>query len=131
MANDTINKLAQSVLDETLKNVKQDKHGIDPLTIILVIGIIINLIRVVQECRKDKSKLMSQKEKTDYVTTELKFFSFNHSLITRMRIRKIIKTHLSKDQYNKYGDALLKALLSTGKTVTDEQVSALLEYKHV
>jgi hypothetical protein len=48
-----------------------------------------------------------------------------------MRLRKILKNHLTKDQYKVYGDAMLQTLLEVGKTVKEEQVSALLEYKHV
>lgn len=134
MAATIINDLANKVLELTkskLSKEDQDKYGFDPITILMMISIILTLIRVIQECRKDKSKLMTQSEKTEYLCTEIKSLSFNNTFLNRVRMRSAIKKHLSKAQYKKYGEPLLQALLETGKTVTDEQVSALLEYKHV
>ena len=57
MSYNVINDLASEVLEETKKNLREDNsenYGIDPLTIIIIIGILVNVIRVVQECRKDK-----------------------------------------------------------------------------
>lgn len=134
MSAQIINALATKVLESTkskLSKEDKDNFGFDPITILMVISIILTLIRVIQECRKDKAKLMNQSEKTDYLCTEIKSLSFNNTFLNRLRIRSVIKKHLSKSQNKKYGESLLKALLETGKTVTDEQVSALLEYKNV
>lgn len=131
-----VNELAESVLISTLKqSTVEDRkkwqidYGIDPLTIILIISVTLTLIRVIQECRKNKSSLMSATERNNYLTSEVRALSFGGSFLTRRKIKKILKEKLTKDQYNKYGDALLKSLLNVGKTATDEQVSALVEYK--
>lgn len=133
MPAEIIENLAKNILDKVDEQIKpEDKYGIDPITIIMLIGLALTLIRIVQECRKDKVKLFgSRSEKTDYITTEVKSLCFNRSLITRMRLRKIVKNHLTREQYKVYGDALIKSVLETGKNLTQEQAEALLEYKNV
>jgi len=127
-----IEELAKEIYDKTLSKVKEkDRYGIDPITIIMIIAIMVNVIRVIQECNKNKTTKLSTGEKTEFFSTDVKFRSFNHSFLTRMRLRKILKNQLTKDQYKVYGDAMLQTLLEVGKTVKEEQVSALLEYKHV
>lgn len=127
---DIIQSLAKEVYEKT--NSKIDKsalYGIDPLTIILIIGIIVNVIRVIQECNKDKSKGLPKGEQATLLSTDIKYRAFNSGWFTKLRLKKIINKHLNKEQKSKYSDALLTTLLEVGKTVKEEQVSALLEYK--
>ena len=127
-----IEELAQKIYKDSLAKVKEtDRYGIEPFTIIMIIAILVNVIRVIQECNKDKTKTLAGSERSDMLSTDVKFRAFNNSFLTRMRLRKIIKNHITKEQNKVYGDALLKALLENGKTVREEQVSALLEYKNV
>lgn len=128
-----VEDLAREVLNETEENLIETKnyklYGIDPITIIICISILVNIIRVIQECKKKESLNMTQAEKTDYLTTEVKFQSMNHGWYTRRRVRNIMRKHLTKEQDKKYGEAMLKALFAVGKKTTDEQVCSLLEYK--
>lgn len=127
-----IENLAKSISDKVNEQIKEkDRFGIDPITIIMIIAIIVNVIRVIQECNKDKTSTLSTGEKAELLSTDVKFRSFNHSFFTRLKLRRILKNQLTKDQYKIYGDTLVKVLLETGKTVKEEQVSALLEYKNV
>jgi len=133
MSAEIIENLAKKILDKTNDQVKEEnKYGIDPITIIMLIGLALTLIRIIQECRKDKMKgFGSQSEKADYITTEAKFLCFNHSWLTRRRIKKAIQNNLTKQQYKVYGEPLLKSVLEVGKTLTEEETKALLEYKNV
>jgi len=124
--------LAQEIHDKTLSKVKEtDRYGIDPLTIIILIGIAVNVIRVIQECNKNKTKKLKFGEKVDLLSTDIKFRSNNHSFFTRLKIRSIIKKHLNKSQYKVYKEPLLETLLEIGKKVKEEQVLALLEHENV
>ena len=134
MSYNVINDLASEVLEETKKNLREDKsenYGIDPLTIILIIGILVNVIRVVQECRKDKDKNKTKQIQYAYMTTEVRSQATNCGWFAKRRIRKIIKEKLTPEQYKKYGEALLQALLVIGIKATDEQVCSLMEYQNV
>jgi len=126
-----VNNLATLVLNETLRKVEPNKdkiYSIDPLTIIIIIGIIVNVIRVIQECNKDKTNSLPKAQTAELLSTDVRFRSLNHSWFSRRRIKKIIQKHLTKEQSKVYSDALLGSLLEIGRTVKDEQVSALLEY---
>jgi hypothetical protein len=127
-----INTLATEVIEETFKDENVAKqYYIDPLTIILVISILLTLIRIIQECRKKRTKLFSMTEKYSYFHSEIHSLCFNNTLFTRMRIKSAIKEHLSTEQYNRYGKALLNAIVKVGCKISQEQTTALLEYKHV
>ena len=43
-----LSNLAQKII--TKANIKNENHGFYPITIIIVIGVILSLIRVIQEC---------------------------------------------------------------------------------
>lgn len=128
-----VNNLATEILNKTTKDIdkENDKYGfIDPITIIICISIIVNVIRVIQECKK-KSQLMPVRERKEYLTAEIKSLSFNDSFFTRLKARRVIKQKLTKEQYKKYGESMLAAIIDTGKYIKDDQVEALLEYENV
>jgi|DEB0MinimDraft_10_1074344.scaffolds.fasta_scaffold320553_1 hypothetical protein len=105
------------------------QHGIDPITIIMIVGIIINVIKVIQECRKNNTKTFSSQETLDYITTDIKFRSLNHSWFTRWKLRKEIKKQLKKEQYDIYGKFLLKAILEEGSSINQKAVQEAIEGK--
>lgn len=126
-----INKLASEILEETLKDKKFEQYSIDPLTIILMISILLTLIRIIQECRKKRTKLFNTSEKNAYYHSEINSLCFNNTFFTRMKINSAIKEHLNKQQYQEYGKSLSQAIIKIGCKVSQEQTTALLEYKHV
>jgi hypothetical protein len=105
------------------------QHGIDPITIIMIVGIIINVIKVIQECRKNNTRTFSSQETLDYITTDIKFRSLNHSWFTRWKLRKEIKKQLKKEQYDIYGKFLLKAILEEGSSINQKAVQEAIEGK--
>jgi len=128
----TINDLASEVLEETKRNLREDdskEYGIDPLTIIIIIGILVNVVRVIQECRKEDTSRLSLGDTAQLLTTDIRSKSNKLGFFQKRRLKNIIKQYLTQKEYNKYGDALFNALLVVGKKSKDEQVSALLEYK--
>lgn len=129
---ETLNILAKDIQKKILSEVKEkDIYGIDPITIILIIGVIVNIIRVIQECNKKEINKMESSEKVDLLSTEVKFRSAHNSFLTRWRLKSIIKSHLDKKQYRVYGEPMLKALLEAGKSITTKQVIAIMEYDNV
>lgn len=134
MPSEEINSLAKKILSRTEELTKKedtDKYGfIDPITIIMIIAIIVNIIRVIQECKKKETHRLSRSERAAMFSSEIKLRSLSHSWLTRMRIRGIIKKHLSKEQNAVYAGPLMKALFESGSDITEEQVSALLTYKN-
>ena len=52
-------------------------------------------------------------------------------MVTKMRIKKILRREVSPEQYNKYSLALLNALLDTGENLNTEEISCLVEAANV
>lgn len=130
--NETLNLLAKNIQKKMLSEIKEkDTYGIDPITIILIISVIVNIIRVIQECNKKEISKMESSEKVDLLSTDVKFRSTHSSFLTRWRLRSIIKSHLDKKQYRVYGEPMIKALLEAGKNITTKQIIAIMEHDNV
>jgi hypothetical protein len=48
-----------------------------------------------------------------------------------MRIKKILRREMKKEDYEKYSLAILGALLNTGEILTDDEIITLVEAAHV
>lgn len=133
MADDSVKRLAAKLLAEVNKNTPEipiSKYGfIDPITIIICISILVNVIRVIQECNKNKTSALSYGDSIQFLHEDIKFRAVNNNFFSRMKLKSIIKKQLNREQYKKYGDPLLKSLLAVGKDSTEEEVSSLVEYK--
>jgi len=121
--NEKIKDVASDILSS--QDLPEDKFG-SVIMIIMMIAILVNVIRVIQECDKDKDENESV-EKYKSTITDL---SNRRGWFTKMRLKKIIRKELSKEDYKEYGNALVDAILNKGARITDEEVSVLLEAKN-
>jgi hypothetical protein len=48
-----------------------------------------------------------------------------------MRIKKILRREMNKEDYNKYSLSILDALLETGEILTDDEIQTLVENANV
>jgi hypothetical protein len=132
MTNDEGQKLrliAEKIISRT-KLDKNQKFG-SVIAILMIISIILTAIRVLQECNKSKTKLMSGKEKCVLYGSEIKEFSRKRGWFTRMRLKKIIRKELNKEDYVKYSIPLIEAILDTGESLTEDEIVTLVEASHV
>jgi len=122
--------IAQKVINNAgLSN--DEKFG-SVMAILMMISIILTVIRVLQECNKNKAnKLSTAQEKYSLYGEDIRTFSKQRGWFTKMRIKKIIRRELSKEDYETYSIALLGALLNIGETVTDDEVVTLVEAANV
>ena len=51
--------------------------------------------------------------------------------ITKMRIKKILRREMKKEDYEKYSLSILNALLETGETLSKDDVQTLVEAANV
>ena len=110
---------------------EEEKFG-SVIAILMIISIILTVIRVLQECNKNKlSGEYSAQDKYDLYGQEIKEYSKRRGWFTKMRIKKILRKELSPDQYAKYSLSLLNALLDTGENLNNEEVSSLVEAANV
>lgn len=123
-----LENLAQKIL--TKANIKNENYGFDPITIIIIIGVVLSLIRVIQECRSKRRKNDKMSEALDLRHTIVNL-TIKDNWLNNYRLNKILKQHLSKKQYQQYGVSLKNAIMEVGKNLNDEESLTLLEATNV
>jgi hypothetical protein len=128
--NEKLKNLADKI--RQIANIPEEENFGSVMAILMIISIMLTLIRVLQECNKSKlSQTTTAQDKCNLYGTEIKHYSLRKGWFTKMRIKRIIRQNMSKEQYAKYGNNLMNAILTTGETVTDDEVSALVENANV
>jgi hypothetical protein len=111
---------------------KNDNHSFDPFTILMIISVILTLIRILQECNKNKlNKNCSLSDKCSLYGAQVKEYSDRRGWFTKMRIKKILRREMKPDDYNKYSLSIVNSLLDNGETLTDEELQTLVETANV
>lgn len=128
--NEKLKNIAEKV--RRLANIPEEENFGSVIAILMIISIILTLVRVLQECNKNKlSQESTAQDKYHLYGTEMKQYSSRRGWFTKMRIKKILRQKMSREQYNKYSLPLLEALLSTGENLTDDDVVTLVENANV
>jgi len=113
-------------------NIPEDQKFGSVIAILMMISIILTLIRVLQECNKNKlAENCTAQDKYGLYGTEIKNYSMRRGWFTKMRIKKILRRELTKEDYNRYSFELLNAILDSGSNVTDDEVITLVENANV
>jgi hypothetical protein len=121
--NEKMEALALDVLSR--QDLPQDKFG-SVIMIIMMIAILVNVIRVIQECNKQ-----NQTDKILLYKQHIRELSSRRGWFAKMKLRKLVRRELNPEDYKQYGWNLVNAILDKGESVTDEEVSTLLEIANV
>lgn len=129
--NDTkLKYIATKVLKKA--NISEDENFGSVIAILMIISVILTLIRILQECNKNKlSGNYTAQDKRELYASEIKHYSIKRGWFTKMRIKKLLKRELNKEQYEKYSLPLIAAILDVGEDLNNEEVSCLLEAANV
>lgn len=122
-SNQKMEDLAIDVLSK--QDLPQDKFG-SIIMIIMMVAILVNVIRVIQECNKN-----SKIDKVLLYKQHIRELSGRRGWFTKMKLRKLIRRELKPDDYKEYGWQLVDAILDKGENITDEEVLTLLEALNV
>lgn len=110
---------------------EQEKFG-SVIAILMIISIILTVIRVLQECNKNKlPNNCSASDKYELYGQEIKEYSLRRGWFTKMRIKKILRQKLTQEDYEKYSLSLLNALLDTGENLNNQEILCLVEAANV
>lgn len=124
----------KNVAERVMKQAKippEENFG-SVIAILMVISIILTLIRVLQECNKNKlSDNCTAQDKYALYGSEMKEYSKRRGWFTKLRIKKTLRQNMSKDQYAQYGMQLLNSLLDNGENLKDDEIMALVEASNV
>lgn len=130
------NKLSEklkTIAEKVLKQAKipnNEKFG-SIIAILMVISIVLTVVRILQECNKNKTKNMTEENKYAVYAENIRSYSKKRGWFTRLRIKRIVKKELTQDEYNQYGIKLTEALLDIGETLKDDEVITLMEAANV
>jgi hypothetical protein len=102
------------------------------IAILMMISIILTLVRVLQECNKNKlSNECTAQDKYSLYGSEIKEYSLRRGWFTKMRIKKLLRQQLTKEDYNQYSFQLLNAILDNGSNITNDEIITLVENANV
>jgi len=129
--NEKLKAIAIKILEKSTVP-KDDMYGFAIVTILMIISIILTCVRILQECNKNKLTSQSTAEdKYSMYGEQIKTFSSRKGWFTKMRIKKILRREMNKEDYNKYSLSILDALLETGEILTDDEIQTLVENANV
>jgi hypothetical protein len=131
IGDDKLKAIATKILEKS--NVpKEDNYGFAIVTILMIISIILTCVRILQECNKNKLTSQSTAEdKYSMYGEQLHTFSERRGWFTKMRIKKILRREMKKEDYEKYSLSILNSLLETGEILTEDEVQTLVEAANV
>lgn len=130
MNNIELKNIATKILKKA--NISEDEKFGSIIAILMIISIVLTLIRVLQECNKNKlASDCSAEDKYGLYGENIKSYSSRRGWFTKMRIKKVLRRELTPEDYQKYSFQLLNAILDTGENVTKQEVITLVENAHV
>lgn len=130
---DNVDPKLKTIAEKILKKLsipENDNFG-SIIGILMIISITLTLIRVLQECNKNKTQNMNMTDKSSVYGEEIRSYSKKRGWFTRLRIRKIVKRNLPPEEYSKYGLKLVEILMDFGQNITDEDTTTLVEAANV
>lgn len=126
--NPKLEQIANKVVEKM--NVSQQQHNQSQsvILIVMIVGIILSLIRVIQECENKKLRLLSnKKDQAQLMQQRIKGICISRNILNQWRLKKIIKQKLSPEDYKSMGDKLKKAIMDVGVNLTDDESLTLME----
>jgi len=129
--NEKLKAIAIKILEKS-RVPKEDNYSFGVVTILMIISIVLTCVRILQECNKNKlSASSTSQDKYSMYGEQLHTFSERRGWFTKMRIKKILRREMKKEDYEKYSLTILNALLETGEVLTDDEVVTLVEAANV
>jgi hypothetical protein len=130
MNSEELKRIAKKVLNQA--GVPEQENFGSVIAILMVISIILTLVRVLQECNKNKlTGDYTAQDKYNLYGAEMKEYSFRRGWFTKMRIKKLLRRELPREQYEKYSLKLVNAILDTGESLQDDEIVTLVEAANV
>jgi hypothetical protein len=118
--NEKLEKIALDILGT--QELPKEKFG-SVIMIIMMIAILVNCIRVIQECNKNKE----DEDQLSMYKKHIKEICEYRGWFPKMKLRKMIRQELKPEDYRTYGRPLVRAIFDKGARITDDEVLTLME----
>jgi hypothetical protein len=126
MNKEKLEQLAEQVSSKAATQSNNENFGSIILTV-MIVGIIINLVRVAQECNKNKVRELNKDEKNKYNAHYIKKLCEDKGWFTKMKIKKAIRQQLGTEKYKEYNKVLLDSIMDTGEQLKEDELIELVE----
>jgi len=103
----------EDIAKRTVSNFDNQNEALDPATITAIITLITQVISAIQTC----------KPKTPAHAAEM---VRKPGLFARLTLRGIVRDNMSRVDFREHGEEVIKALVKTGASLTDQEVADLL-----
>jgi hypothetical protein len=131
MNNEPLKQIAEKVLAKvSVEEADKERFG-SVIIILTIISIILTLVRVIQECDKNKIKSLDSQDKVDYFSQQIKDISIRRSWFTKMMVKKALRKELDRYDYRQYGAYLANAILDVGENLNQTEIKILVEAANV
>jgi uncharacterized protein (DUF697 family) len=94
MHSSILEDISQDIYNKASQKISDTQFGSVILTV-MIIGIIVNLIRVAQECQKKQTNNMNKVDRFRSNISMIRQYCHNRTWFTKMRIKKIIRDRKS------------------------------------
>lgn len=120
----------EEISKKTLENssIPEDEKFGSVLLVIMLVGVLVNVIRVIQECDDDESNKFSKEQYSKHLRNKIVEIAKRKSFLSVMRLKRILRRNLARDAYAKYGDKLVKGIIKTGAELSENETYTLLEH---
>jgi hypothetical protein len=119
--NEKVKKIAEQIIKSS--DLPEEYSSI--ILIIGMISILLTTIRIIQECNNKKT-FSSNNDQVNFYAETIKELSNRRGWYTKMRIKKLIRNEMKREDYRKYGNSLMYAILDYGETISTEECSYLI-----
>lgn len=129
--NNEYNKKLDPIINKVVEktSIPTEKYG-SIIIALMIASIIISVIRVIQECNNKNTNLTTDNKYEQY-GTQIKTLATRRGWFTVMRLKKIIRQKLSKEEYKLYATSIVKAMLDVAENLTEEEVYTIVEAANV
>lgn len=123
-----LENIAKKVIEKS--NLPVENYG-SVILVLMFISIIITSVRVIQECNKNKIRLLSGNAKKAFFAEQIKEISVKRGWYTKMRLKKIIRNELKPEDYRDYKNSTVSAILDVAEELKEDEISTLMEAVNV
>jgi hypothetical protein len=129
--NEKLEQIAIKVMNKM--NIDNNSQGIykknsqSIILILMIVGIILSLVRIIQECNKKKLLGLNRDKQNKVMQQAIGDICIKKNMINQWRLNRIIKQKLSPEDYKAYGAELKKSIMETGPELTEEEITTLVE----
>ena len=129
-----IESLAEKLSEDAMVK-SNDKNFSSIILTVMIIGIIINVVRAVQECNKKQTRNLSEQDCDKLNCDCLKricrsdnwFALMRKNILLKARAHKIIKKKIGVENYGLYGNIIFQSMMDISKGLTDEELHQLIK----